>query len=240
MITWTSDDSFVIDSVEYVCRPVKGRFPSVWDRFCLLKARWQVDWYAQFLEDLAPRAMIEIGMFDGGSMALGADLVAPHKLVGIDARPAPGALEHFIARRGLREQVRPYYGVDQTDRARLAEIVAAEFGAEPLDLVVDDASHLLDATRVTFDALFPRLRKGGIYVIEDWPMHRIPEMAPPLSLFVLELVLACTDAPRAIANVSVNRNYVLVTRGEAELTSGTFQTAACLGPRARALLEQRV
>ena len=38
MITWRGDDSFVIADVEYVCRPVTGRFPSTPDRFCLLTA----------------------------------------------------------------------------------------------------------------------------------------------------------------------------------------------------------
>jgi predicted methyltransferase len=35
-----------------------------------------------------------------------------------------------------------------------------------LDLVVDDTSHL-GPTRASFNTLFPRLRPGGVYVIED-------------------------------------------------------------------------
>jgi hypothetical protein len=46
-------------------------------------------------------------------------------------------------------------------------IIATEFGAMPLDLVSDDASHLLRETRASFNALFPRLRSGGEYIIED-------------------------------------------------------------------------
>ena len=37
-----------------------------------------------------------------------------------------------------------------------------------LDLVIDDGSHVYTPTRTTFDLAFPRLREGGIYVIEDW------------------------------------------------------------------------
>ena len=69
---------------------------------------------------------------------------------------------------GLDERVRPYYGVDQVDSARLVTIVAEEFGDERLDLVVDDASHSLEPTRTSFETLFPRLRDGGLYLIEDW------------------------------------------------------------------------
>ena len=39
---------------------------------------------------------------------------------------------------------------------------------EPIDVVFDDCSHNLDLTRASFDALFPFLAPGGIYVIEDW------------------------------------------------------------------------
>ena len=50
----------------------------------------------------------------------------------------------------------------------LASIVAKEFEGEPIDLVIDDASHLLEPTRASFEVLFPRLRTDGLFVIEDW------------------------------------------------------------------------
>jgi len=64
--------------------------------------------------------------------------------------------------------LRLFFGVDQADRARVAAIARDEFRGAPLDLVVDDASHGLDETRVSFETLFPLLRPGGVYVIEDW------------------------------------------------------------------------
>ena len=236
MISWTSEDSFAINDTEYVCRPITGRFPSTPQKFCLLKARWQVEWYAQLLSDLVPRRIVEVGMYDGASMALCEELSHPHKLVGIDRREAASvALNKFIATRGVQTTVRPFYGVDQTDVGRLDEILAEEFGDEPLDLVVDDASHLLDATRVTFNNVYPRLRPGGVYVIEDWPMHVVPDMAPPLTLLIFELTLACSDAPGVVANISVNRNYAVVTRGQAALDPSTFDLSQRYGPQARSL-----
>ena len=46
--------------------------------------------------------------------------------------------------------------------------------------MIDDGSHLLEETRACFETLFPRLRKGGLYMLEDWnwelnPMFRNPE-----------------------------------------------------------------
>ena len=34
--------------------------------------------------------------------------------------------------------------------------------------MIDDASHLYHPTVTTFELLFPRIRKGGRFVIEDW------------------------------------------------------------------------
>jgi hypothetical protein len=186
--------------------------------------------------------MVEVGVYDGASLALCAELVHPHKLVGIDNRVTPSAaLDSFLARRHLQEIVRPYFGVDQVDTVRLDQIVATEFDTEPLDLIVDDASHLLDATRTTFNCLFPRLRPGGVYLVEDWPIHRFlidrpPNTNMPLTLLIVELMLACNEAPDVIAKVTVDKNYALVLRGNAELTPGSFNLAAYHGKGARAFL----
>jgi hypothetical protein len=237
VVTWTSDDTFTIDGVEYVCRPVTGRFRSTSDQFCLLKARWQVEWYEQLLYELAPRRMIEVGMYDGASIALCAQLADPNVLIGIDNRDIPSAaLDAFIADRQLHPTVRPHYGVDQSDTARLDAILDCDLDG-PLDLVVDDASHLYETTRITFSRLYPRLRPGGTYVIEDWPMHRDPSIDTPLTLLVFELVLACAAAPRIIANVTINRNYAVITRGDAELDSKSFALSQCYGPRAAAIVD---
>jgi predicted O-methyltransferase YrrM len=243
VISWRSADSFVIGDVAYVCRPVGDLFPSTADRFCLVKSRWQVRWYEQFLRALKPETMIEIGTYDGASMALAWQLVEPRKVVGIDNRATPSAaLDDFIKRRRLQERLRPFHGIDQADGEQLDAVLAAEFGSEPLDLVVDDASHLLEPSRATFNALFPRLRPEGIYVIEDWPMHRLPESDRPLTRLVIELILACSASPDWVANVEINRNYALVTRGAAEPVRGAhrraapFDVAACYGERGSAFL----
>ena len=60
---------------------------------------------------------------------------------------------------------------DQRDASFLAR-VAAEIG--PIDIVVDDGSHVCGDVIACFESLFPALADGGIYVIEDlqttyWP-----------------------------------------------------------------------
>lgn len=56
---------------------------------------------------------------------------------------------------------------DQRDTARLHEI-CNEFAPDGFDIVIDDASHIGVFSLSSYHALFPRVRSGGLYVIEDW------------------------------------------------------------------------
>ena len=67
--------------------------------------------------------------------------------------------------------------VDQADRAGSPRSSSEAFGDQPLDLVIDDCSHLYEATRASFNELFPRLRPGGLYWIEDWPWAHEKQIA---------------------------------------------------------------
>lgn len=53
---------------------------------------------------------------------------------------------------------------DQNDPAQL-DALAREHG--PFDIIIDDGSHVNEHVRTSFTALFPHLRPGGFYVIED-------------------------------------------------------------------------
>lgn len=82
------------------------------------------------------------------------------------------------------------YGLDLYDKSQLAETrihprqgdqsngevldrLLAETG--PLDVVIDDGSHLNAHVRATFEYLFPRLPEGALYIIEDTQTSYWPE-----------------------------------------------------------------
>jgi predicted O-methyltransferase YrrM len=110
--------------------------------------------------------IVELGIAAGGSTALLALLAEPRLLVACELDPNPVvALSDFIATHPF--DVRAFYGVNQADREQLASIVDDAFDG-PLDLVIDDASHMYAETLASFEVLFPRLGPGGLYVIEDW------------------------------------------------------------------------
>jgi hypothetical protein len=149
------------------------------------------------------------------------EALRPERLVGVDLREASGspAFESYLAAHAPRLAV--HWAVDQLDQNHLKALADTAFEG-PLDLVIDDASHLYDPTRASFEALFPRLRPGGLYVIEDWAWAHWPRFQGPTSPFarqipltrlVGELVAAVgsTDLVRA---VSVRQGFVAVERGQ--------------------------
>ena len=97
-----------------------------------------VEDYLEIVRRFQGENLVELGIARGGSVALTALAAPPRKLVAIDLDPDPvQPLDELIAERGIDQRVRLYYGVDQADRARLADIVEDEFGDEPLGLVIE-------------------------------------------------------------------------------------------------------
>jgi hypothetical protein len=172
-------------------------------------------------------------------MALAAD---PDVLIGVelDHGPVP-ALDAFIAERGLGERVHVHYGVDQADASTLRDVVGRHLGSGGLDLVIDDASHLLGPSQISFNTLFPYLRPGGVYIIEDWSWAHTTWLDPlptetPLTRLVFDITMALPSRPGLIAELQINRDWAVVVRGDAEVDASEFDVSACYSERGRALL----
>ena len=164
-----------VGDVDFHCHYLWGVEATVPEGFLpIAKDRAQVERYLRLCDELRPGVIVELGIHRGGSAALLHALNQPRRLVAIELeREPPPALSGYVARRGLESVLKPHYGVDQADRDAVASIMAAELGGEQIDLVIDDASHLLEQSRVSFETLFPLLRPGGVYVIEDWNADHI-------------------------------------------------------------------
>lgn len=218
MIVWQSEDVFEIDSVRFKIdqRPGHLRAPSTDEQFTFVKTRRVVNLYRQ-LERFKPKNILELGLFQGGSIVFFEKLFEPERVVGIELSKTPiPALERYIARGSI---IRPYYGVSQADRPRLEEIIRSEF-PEGLDLVVDDASHIYDLSKTSFEICFPFLRPGGHYVLEDWAWsHRKPYQSethpwhnrPALTNLVFEWVVSVAG-PSSIAKLEIHPDLVIVTK----------------------------
>jgi hypothetical protein len=234
-VPWRGDTRIDFGDVELdLCLPPElYERETVGNHFIVGKTRSMVERLLAEVGASAVERAIDVGVYKGGSVVLYHKLFAPKKLVGIDLATAPlPPLDEYAARQ-TDGSVVVARGVDQADTVRLDRICAEHFGQEPLDFVADDASHLHAETRATFRALFPRLRPGGLYVIEDWSWaHWAGDFwqkqrggahfhdKRPMSDLVIELVLMCASSPQIVSGLRVYPDMIFVKRGPAPVEPG--------------------
>ena len=174
MYRWIDDGHIDVDGTVFRLMRSRAADAVGRDEFFIFKRRSLVERYLRCAEEFLGGRVFEVGIYRGGSTAFLSAILDPEQLVAIDLSAERNVwLDRWLDDRGLTERVRLYHGVDQSDRVTIARLVQDEFGDRPLDLVIDDASHLLTPTTSTFNALFPRLRPGGLYVVEDWSWQLI-------------------------------------------------------------------
>jgi hypothetical protein len=100
--------------------------------------------------------MYEIGVGSGGSLQMWKEYLGPHaKIIGIDINASCKAFEE--------DQIHVRIG-SQDDTAFLQSVLN-EFGYP--DIVLDDGSHIMQHVNTTFDFLYPKISRTGVYMIED-------------------------------------------------------------------------
>lgn len=211
------------------------------EHFLLGKPRHMVEFAAEIGRAGRIDKLFEMGILHGGSIVLYDQLYAPSRLVAIDHAPeAVQALTHYISRRNRTHAVRPYYGIDQSDRARMRALLEGEFPGRDIDLIIDDASHYYRETREAFNICFPFLKAGGLYIIEDWAwahwagdFWQGPDSPfkdkTALSNLLIELFMLSASRPDFIESLFVDHNMIVVTKGAGTLPPGDFDLAAhCL------------
>jgi hypothetical protein len=225
--------SFSIDGVEFV---TGYRPDSTADRFYIVKSEAMLDIYSEFFEGFAPSRIFELGIAEGGSTAMLALRSGVERLVAIDnEQNRLPALDEFVERRGLAEVVKAYFGVDQGDDEALSGILERDFADGAPDLVIDDASHEYGLTKASFDSIFPAVRTGGWYLVEDWAQRfqffeavlramdespdsdssqaETPAVETPLERLGFEFMVAAATSPGVIDRVIANELFVGVRRG---------------------------
>lgn len=99
---------------------------------------------------------LEIGVSGGGSLEMWRAYLGPTAVIsGIDIEPACADCVDAPNRVFIGSQDDPIF----------LRSVVAEMGG--IDVVLDDGSHVAAHQRASFDALFPLLAEGGLYIIED-------------------------------------------------------------------------
>ena len=225
------------------------------DGFPIRKRPDLIRQYVELCEQVPFRGIVELGVAAGGGVALLTLLARPMWMAAFELSPDPVPnLERFLHDRALGDQVEVLLGVDQTDADRLREVVERRLADAPLDLVVDDASHLYGPTLRSFEVLFPLLAPGGRYIIEDWnaALYAARLLAEQLEGGDPAEAAACArpsrtpsgtrprgaateagdgpgagrvERPTVVSRVEVDRYWVTVHRGPEAVDAATFTLA---------------
>jgi predicted O-methyltransferase YrrM len=167
MLNWIDDVCFEMNGYKITLDYAHGgsRRESTAHDFTMMKDRHFLDEYVA-LQGQNIKRILEIGVYQGGSFVFLDQLLKPEKISAVELSTVPlPALDQYV--RENIDRARVHYGTSQDDVSRLKEIIAQDMGGE-VDLVVDDASHFYEQTKTTFETVFPMLRPGGVYLIEDW------------------------------------------------------------------------
>ncbi|HEX9425472.1 MAG TPA: CmcI family methyltransferase [Pyrinomonadaceae bacterium] len=169
-------ENFVIE----VDVPPKDRCPSTSEAFTIVKSEPYLRVYEDLASGFSPSSILELGVCQGGSYVFLDKLFNPRRMSAVEIRSQPVApLLQYLSR---TENRFVHFATSQRDGEMLKQIVLREL-ADELDLVVDDASHSYEETKTSFEFLFPLLRPGGIYVIEDWSWAHHPNYQSPEARF---------------------------------------------------------
>ena len=117
------------------------------------------DFYDVLLAPLRETALrvLEVGVATGGSLQAWRDFFPRALVVGVD-----NGSDY-----GIWEPGDPRIVTCLCDSCRPGELQRVAQAHEPFDVIVDDGCHDPLVQVATFAQLYPRVRQGGVYVIED-------------------------------------------------------------------------
>lgn len=134
--------------------------------FGCMKIQPYIDTYEELFAPIKdkPVTILELGVLSGASLLMWNAYFKNKnsEVIGLDMSPPVDleSLHHFMDFSGVYQ----YQG--QQDDIELLEVLKVKH--VPFDIIIDDASHRADPSRVSFNALFESVKPGGLYIIEDW------------------------------------------------------------------------
>jgi len=109
--------------------------------------------------------VLEVGIAGGESLKMWKDYFPNAKIIGLD----------ILDLKFLEEKRIHIFQGDQSDRDFLMKVNAMH---GPFDVIIDDGSHRNRDMKASFEVLFPLLKPGGLYVVEDLHACYTNEGAP--------------------------------------------------------------
>ncbi|HVE23015.1 MAG TPA: class I SAM-dependent methyltransferase [Acidocella sp.] len=156
--------------------------------------------YERFFRHLRnePLKILEVGVFNGASLKVWEEYFPNSRIVGAD----------------IDETTRRFAGgrveIEIIDQSNLEDLVRLGVRHGPFDIIIDDGSHIWDHQITTLRTLFPFLKDGGIYVVEDLETNYGPYVAN----YRGRAAFSCVEYLKRLVDYRVADNYLDITAEE--------------------------
>lgn len=172
--------------------------------------------YAQYLSSLKnePISFLEIGIYKGNSVKLWESYFTKADLHFIDI--APSLIEYHSTRSH-------YHFIDQGNRAELQTFIESIKGG--FDVIIDDGGHKAAEQIISFQTLFPHLKAGGLYIIEDLHADYLNDLANYGKICIPTTHRSCKDFLKTLLD---DLNYASSLSQCADHNKLTPETQECL------------
>lgn len=170
------------------------------DKFRSRHAHYYEEAFSHLKDEVT--SLLEIGINRGGSIRAWRDFFTKATIHALDIRE--------IAVQRVKDEERVEAAVmDIGQREKLEQWAESK----QFDIVIDDGSHCNDHQIIAFEVLWPLVKPGGYFVIEDtkvaWNTVRINPKFPPLGTYISDLVKPVTINSTDILQMTIRPNMVV-------------------------------
>src|SRR5437016_5785047 len=142
-------------------RDIAARFEGGVDSWSKIAVPGLYELYESYLRELTDRpiTLLELGVHGGASLKTFASYFPNGKIIGVDIK---GDELDFAGFPNI------FFAYGDQRKAEELDAICAAHAPDGLDVIIDDASHYGTWSLGSYNALFPHLKQGGLYFIEDW------------------------------------------------------------------------
>ena len=233
VISQVSGQTFEVNGVRFrTLLPDDLQRQTTKDEVVILKSPTFLQRYDAVMDSLPNANVVEVGMAEAGSLIYFALAFPNLRFVGIDLRHPSEVVLSRIKELGLSDRIKLYYNTSQIDQSKIKDILHQNFAGEPLGAIIDDASHMYDLSRRTFEIFYPRLAPTGMYCLEDWGWAHEAGIAQngqlwpnekSLANLLFEICLLQPSTRDMIREIRVTPAVAFVERGAEQIDNLRFE-----------------
>lgn len=116
-----------------------------------------LEFYEGFFRPLRDKTLtvLEIGVLNGASLKTWEEYFANSKIIGVDIKPKS------------KSYATDRVSIEIADQSNLQDLINICVKYGPFDIVIEDGSHLCEHQITSLKTIFPFVKEGGIYIVED-------------------------------------------------------------------------